>query len=69
MRVNETKQCIPGVDLRVHRVLPCGPNNTSIKIKIREHSGNIPGTFDEHINIQGTFREHSGNIQGTFSES
>jgi hypothetical protein len=31
---------------------------------LREHSGNIQGTFREHSgNIQGTFREHSGNVE------
>jgi hypothetical protein len=38
---------------------------------LREHSGNIQGTFMEHAYLthpQGTFREHSGNIQGTFRE-
>jgi hypothetical protein len=39
-----------------------GRNNSPAGI--REHSGNIQGTFREHSgNIQGTFREHSGNIQ------
>eukprot|EP00959_Pyramimonas_sp_CCMP1952_P294665 6162980-Pyramimonas_sp.AAC.2 len=28
----------------------------------------MQGTFDEHINIQGTFREDSGSIQGAFRE-
>jgi hypothetical protein len=31
-RVNKTKRCIPGVDLRVRHVLPRGPHNTSIII-------------------------------------
>jgi hypothetical protein len=38
------------------------------KWSIREHSGNIQGTFREHSgSIQGTFREHSGIVQGIFS--
>jgi hypothetical protein len=48
------------------------------RVNVREHSGNIQGTFREHsgINqgvfwesIQGTFREHSGNTQGAFWKS
>jgi hypothetical protein len=40
-----------------------------IQASLRQHSGNILGTFREHsVNNQGTFREHSGNIQGTCSE-
>ena len=50
-RVNMTKRRIPGVDLRIHHVLPPGPHNTSIiiivnwscakKRHVREHSENI----------------------------
>jgi hypothetical protein len=38
-----------------------------IMLHLREHWGNIRGTFREGT-IQGPFREHSGHIQGTFRE-
>jgi hypothetical protein len=61
-RVNKTKRRIPEVELRVY-------SHSASIIIIREHSGNIQGTFSEHsVNIQWTFSEHLGNIQGTFSE-
>jgi hypothetical protein len=59
-RVNKTKRRIPGVELRVHRVLPRGQHNTSIKIiinwscaKNRHEVRLIPAG-----NIRGTCREH-----------
>jgi hypothetical protein len=79
-RVNKTKRQIPGVELRVHHVLPRGPHSPSIitinnwsyaniQGTFREHSGDIQGTSREHPgNTQGTSREHSVNIQGTLRE-
>jgi hypothetical protein len=82
MRVNKTKRRIPGVELRVHHVLPSGPHNTSIIIIIHWsraknqheaelcvylHRRRIPSDIISE-NTQGTLRDHSGNIRGTFKE-